>query len=163
MRTFMAAIIGILCLSPRAQAQVQVYGFGGAGGISPSNAYTYWSGSTLTAGAGAEYIARHGLSLSGELEAIRRKTYFGESKTSGVASLDLGYHFKRAGEHKVVPFVSVGFSSITGINVGAGLNYWFSPRMALRAEGRNHVLLGSDTVLNVFDFRLGLTFRAQRP
>jgi hypothetical protein len=163
MRSLVASIMFILCFSAsEARAQLQVYGFGGGGGISPNNVYTYWSGSTVTGGGGAEYVTRSGLAFSAELEAIRRKTYFNDSRTSAVASIDAGYHFKTGGERKLVPFVSGGYSSIRGINVGGGFNYWLSPRLAIRAEARNHTLLGSDTALNVYEFRLGVTLRPLR-
>jgi hypothetical protein len=153
----------ILCFSPsQALGQLQVYGFGGGGGITPNNVYTYWSGSTLTGGGGAEYVTRSGLSFAAELEAIHRKTYFNDSKASAVASFDAGYRFKSGSERKLVPFVSGGFSSIPGINVGGGVNYWFSPRLAIRVEGRTHTFLGSDTALNVYEFRFGITLRPLR-
>ena len=166
MRMSMRASILIFMWSVTAEAQMsnhrhfQGYVFAGGGSITPDNVYTYWHGPTITAGAGAEYIKANGIGISGEVEGVVRKTYYGESHGTALPSINLSYHF-RNGEpnRKLVPFVTGGFTSSPGVNAGAGVQYWRSPRFAIRTEARNHSLLGGDAILQVYEFRIGLAFR----
>jgi hypothetical protein len=166
MRSSIRASILIFVMSVASQAQTpnqrhfQGYVFVGGGSITPGDVYTFWRGPTVTAGAGAEYVKANGLGISGEVEGILRKTYYGERHASALPSINLSYHF-RNGEaaRKLVPFMTGGFTAFPGVNVGGGVQYWLSPRFALRTEIRNHSLLGGDAILQAYEFRIGLAFR----
>ena len=162
----MRASILIFILSVAAEAQtpnqrqVQGYVFDGGGSITTGNVYTYWRGPTLTAGAGAEYIKANGLGVCGEIEGILRKTYYGDIHGTALPSINLSYHFRNAeADRKLVPFVTGGFTAFPGLNVGGGVQYWLSPRFAIRTEARNHSLLGGDAILQAYEFRIGFAFR----
>src|SRR5262245_18993730 len=166
MRTTIRVSILMFILSVAAEAQtgnrrhIQAYVFAGGGSITPGNVYTFWQGPTVTAGVGAEYIKANGLGISGELEGIIRKTYYGETHSSALPSINLSYHFRNGEpESKLVPFLTGGFTSFSGVNVGAGVQYWLSPKFAIRTEVRNHSLLCGDAVLQAYEFRIGFAFR----
>ena len=67
------------------------------------------------------------------------------------------------GTGRLRPFVTGGYTALFGshqffnVNVGAGVNYRFQERIAVRVEFRNHTLSFS-TPLNSYGLRLGVGF-----
>lgn len=86
--------------------------------------------------------------------------------------VDILYHFMP--QHDLVPFVEVGggvthFQTpntpgmsatyyVGQVNYGAGLKYFVTPDIALRADAR-HAILVQDTAHNNFEYAVGLTFQ----
>jgi len=133
------------------------YGFFAPGVFTPGTT------SSLHFGVGGEGLVYKGLGVGGELG------YLAPTRASslgiGVASLDGSYHFlTRSPEQKVVPFVTggytLGFRSGTAnfLNYGGGVQYWFSRRLALRLEFRDHVHV-TGGVAHGLGFRVGVAFR----
>jgi len=131
------------------------YGFVGVGGNTGSN-----SGARFTAGGGGEALFYRGLGVGGEVGYLSSSNNFGNG--IGIGSVDLAYHFNRAG--KVAPFVTGGASAAFagggasgGGNFGGGIQYWPQEHVGMRFEVRDHVF-ASDSP-HLFTFRVGVTFR----
>jgi hypothetical protein len=82
-----------------------------------------------------------------------------------LGSANLSYHFTRSRRHEEWdPFLVAGVSAArfagTGgawINLGGGVNYWFSRRAALRGEFKGYA--GGQDLGGFGEFRFGVTFR----
>ena len=129
-------------------------------------------GSTIHIGGGGEFITKNGLGIGGELGYLANQESIGDG--IGTFSINGSYHFLKSSKPgKVVPFVTGGYTGFlvtggytgsfrgdyaNGINFGAGINYWFKPRVGLRFEFRDNVWL-PENAQHFFNFRVGLTFR----
>jgi len=137
-----------------------VYTFGGVGGVSPDDAYTFWTGTTVRAGVGVDRLLSGGFGILGEMEFLfRPESPVGDSDPVKLISLNPVYHF---GMGPFRPFVTGGVLLVGnpirpsfGLNVGGGVNYWIQDRVAVRVEFRDH-LLPIGTTLHSFGLRLGL-------
>lgn len=134
------------------------YVFAAPGGSSSSG-----GGGTLHLGGGGEGVFKNGAGIGAELAYLTPFESFGDG--IGTFSVNGSYHFLKASKsEKLVPFVTGGYTGFfrggyaNGANFGGGVNYWFKPRIGLRVEFRDNVIVqsGSAHLLNV---RLGLTFR----
>ena len=109
-------------------------------------------------GVGGDLLFKR-IGIGTELGYLTPIRHFGDG--IGVLSPNLSYHFASG---KVSPFVTGGYSLFfrnghaSGFNVGGGVNYWVSNRMALRFEVRDNVL--AEYINTHFvGIRAGLTFR----
>ena len=81
-----------------------------------------------------------------------------------VLSLNGIYSFKSASRPKISPFISGGASLMPasdvpgGMNLGAGVQYWFRERMGLRVEFRDHIFMGYRNH-HYYQARIGFAFR----
>ena len=63
----------------------------------------------------------------------------------GCLSINGLYAFRGSAGGKVVPFISGGYSllfrsgTLNAVNFGGGINYWFTRKVGLRLEFRDHV------------------------
>jgi len=160
-----AAMFVLTCISVGASAQSQErrgwgYGFIAVGGTAGDGSAT-----TLHYGGGGERLIYRGLGLGAELGNVTPIGDFGHGL--GIFSATASYSFGgRQSSRRITPFVSGGYSlkfrddddSGGGINIGGGVQYWASPRVAVRMEFRrdHHFSKG---VLNFYGVRLGLAFR----
>jgi hypothetical protein len=137
----------------------------------PAHGYVFFSlaqpfdrpGTGMAAGGGGEGFLYKGLSLGADVAYIFPKD---EPATGiGMFSVNPGYHFYQlTASRKVVPFVtggySLGFRNGVGnfFNYGGGVTYWFSERLGLRLELRDHryFTYPQDSLLM---FRMGLSIR----
>jgi hypothetical protein len=125
----------------------------------------------VSTGFGGNVVAYKGLGFGSEVVYAH-----GNGNSSvGTASLDFTYHFlskpnhSKPNQRNLEPFASVGQSfyfghrgSANGYNLGGGVNYWVTKRVALRFEVRDHAHIGPDQFLgarNFLAFRFGMTFR----
>ena len=82
----------------------------------------------------------------------------------GLFSINGSYHFATSRAPKVAPFVTAGYSGAFRqgyanlLNFGAGVDYWFRPRMGLKAEFRDH-LHTSGGASHLWEARLAFIFR----
>jgi hypothetical protein len=113
-------------------------------------------------GAGAEGLVGKGVSLGAD---VSYQSFAGGGGFNMITG-QFGYHFvDRSKPLRWDPFVTLGaggaFASEGGgsatVNFGGGFNYWFKPRIALRAEFRAHALAQAEEVLA--SARIGLSFR----
>ena len=84
----------------------------------------------------------------------------------GMFSLNPAYHFNGRGRSRAfVPFVTAGYSMlfrdtyVNGVNAGGGATWWPGDHAGLRVEGRLHHFETGPLGVNVFMFRIGLSFR----
>ena len=119
------------------------------------------SSATLTFGGGGEGLLTHWLGISADIGYL----FFprnGFSEGFGLFSPGVFYQFNR--NHKVVPFVTGGYSlafrqgTENLIHFGGGVNYWFSNHFGMRFEGRDHIdpRYGNE---NWLQFRVGFLMR----
>ena len=114
------------------------------------------------AAVGGEIIFGKGIGAGVEIGAIAGHSSFGEFSLNGYYQL-----VNPDKDRKLDPFITGGLtlgltvalfgsnSTTTMGNVGAGLNYWFSRHLGLRAEFRDLVNSGGQAPL----FRGGISFR----
>lgn len=151
--------ISLLCLlvvcgwGPCAYAQSHGYGFGGVtlGEQAPGDG-------ALRLGLGGNWRVLPHVTVGGEAGTIQK------DGTGAILSATAGVHLRQRVETGADPFFAAGITGArlrgeTGVygNFGGGINYWFRPRIAFRAEFRGYAG-GSD--LNSFsEFRFGISFR----
>jgi len=116
---------------------------------------------------GAEVVSKEGLGLGFEMGWAHWDRGRPWVRTP---SLDLSFHFPKFAHHKIEPFVQAGATLLyeqlgegrggVAINVGGGINYWFSRHLALRADVKGFpqpaYYQGYPTLV---EFRAGLTLR----
>jgi hypothetical protein len=105
------------------------------------------------------HLAPH-FDLGGEIGTIHKHD------VGVLASGNLSYHFAggRSRREEWDPFLTAGVSAahISGtgglyLNLGGGVNYWVSPRFALRGEFKGYP--GGQDLGGFAEFRFGMTFR----
>jgi hypothetical protein len=112
-------------------------------------------------GGGDAFLWR-GLTAGGEIGYYN----FPQDRSAGfgIANANLGYHWvNRRNPGKWEPFVNAGIigagfaggGAAASSGLGAGVNYWIKPRVALRTEARVTGFAEEAIVI----FRIGLTFR----
>ena len=166
-RSTIAAVLIVLFVPSIAFAQVQNerrgwgYGYVAFGGVAPNG-----SNVTFTFGGGGERLIYKDLGAGAELASITPIGRFDDG--FGLFSANASYHFGgKDNSRKTIPFVSGGYSLLfrdgtkSGVNVGGGIQYWASPRVALRFEVRDHAF--SEGVINrnfhLYGVRVGVLFR----
>jgi hypothetical protein len=111
-------------------------------------------------GVGLDFGLTPHLELGGEIGTIHKHD------VGVLASGNLSYHFNRSSRRRDEwdPFLVGGLSGarISGtsgfyLNLGAGVNYWFSPRWAFRGEFKGYP--GGQDLGGFAEFRFGVTFR----
>ena len=114
-------------------------------------------------GGGGEATFKNGAGIGAELAYLTPFRFPGDGL--GTFSVNVSRHFlKTSGSEKVVPFLTGGYTGFfregyaNGVNFGAGVNYWFKPRVGLRFEVRDNILVQDDAHHHL-NFRVGLTFR----
>ncbi len=127
-------------------------------------AVSHDGGRSAQIGAGAEGLVFRGLGAGADIGYLYPQRDFGRG--FGLLSVNGSYHFgtRRPGS-KVVPFVTAGYSlafrngHANLANFGGGLHYWFTDRVGLRAEFRDHVWGCSGCTTHFWGFRFGVAFR----
>jgi hypothetical protein len=110
------------------------------------------------AGAGAEFIVRHGLGAGAEIGYLT--PWSNGSNGVGVVSLNGLYRFDA--NQKTMPFLtggySLGFRSQAAHfgNIRGGITYWFSRGIGLRLELRDNI---RDSSTHWLILRVGIAFR----
>ncbi len=111
-------------------------------------------------GVGLDFRLTPRLDLGGEIGTIHKHD------VGILASGNLTYHFNRPRRRRdeLDPFLVGGISGarISGVsglyvNLGAGLNYWFTPRVAFRGEFKGYP--GGQDLGGFAELRFGITFR----
>jgi len=154
--TFILAglVIGLPLAAQEEESRFQGYGYFGVMG---SNGTTF--GKLLNPGLGAEVFAYKGLAASADIGYVG---YYNNFRADGLGlfSPNVSYHFLRS--RRVVPFITGGYTlafrsgTANLANYGGGLTYWFSRRVGLRVEGRDH----RDTDgYHLSALRVGMSFR----
>lgn len=118
----------------------------------------------LHAGGGGEGLIFKGLGAGAEIGYLFPRWYVGDG--IGLFSVNGSYHFgARTPGRKLVPFVTAGYSlAFRGghanlANFGGGVHYWFTDRVGLRAEFRDHVWACSYCSSHLWGVRVGVAFR----
>lgn len=121
------------------------------------------SNMTLHFGAGGEGIIGKGVGIGAELGYLAPRESLGDGL--GVFSPNGYYHFPgKNKDRKVDPFVTGGYTLFFRSghgnlwNFGGGVNYWFSRRLGLKVEIRDHIWPEEGTV-HYWGVRLGLALR----
>lgn len=110
-------------------------------------------------GMGLDFALSPHFDLGGEVGTIFK------SDVGLLGSANLSYHFDRSRRHEEWdPFLVMGVSAArfagesgAWVNLGAGLNYWFTRRVALRGEFKGYA--GGQDLGGFGEFRFGVTFR----
>ncbi len=160
MRCVIVATLLIICLPSLALAQGGGYVF-----FAPGQVRAFGQGSTtLHFGGGATYFAKNGLGFGAEVGIVGPKTNFGDFDF-GLFSLN-GYYAFKTGDKKIEPFITGGYSRSFGHesganygNFGGGANFWFMERMGFVAEFRDHIHREAGITAQLWEIRMGLTFR----
>ena len=156
--------VSLVCLAAPASTQAedntrkeagQGYVFAGIGAVNLED-------STIHFGGGGEVNLYKGLGFGVEIGYLSPIHYMGEG--IGILSLDGQYTFGTGTPGKVRPFLTGGYTLAfrdgyaNAINFGGGVHYWFSKRIGLRLEFRDHV---SPAVWNAHAWqgRVGFDFR----
>jgi hypothetical protein len=157
---FEKAVVLILVLGAAAAAQSSSgYVFVGPGGLTSSG---YTSG-TLHIGGGVDAILGRGLGLNIELGVLGPSDRF--EGAVGLFSPGATYYFRHRKELKLEPFVAGGYSLMFRQGhanlgyFGGGMNYWFSNRVGVRTEVRDHVTTEYGRAAHFWGVRFGLSFR----
>ena len=118
------------------------------------------SGALHIGGGGEGFVYRR-LGLGAEIGAVWPWSGPG-GEEEGLGSANLSYHFlPKTMDKRLEPFVTAGYSMQFragirhGVNAGVGTNIWLRENLALRLEGRGHVLKR----WGLGEFRIGVTFR----
>jgi hypothetical protein len=83
----------------------------------------------------------------------------------GILSVNGGYHFNRARQSKLSPFVTAGYSLAFReghenlFNFGGGVTWWVASHIGIRAEFRDYVWPCYYRVYHSPQFHLALSFR----
>jgi hypothetical protein len=166
MRYWALSFLAIALGSQAARAQTpkaeqrgagQGYVFFAPGAVAAS----YGSSALLHFGGGIEALMHRGFGVGLELGMVGPPQAVGAG--FGVFSADAQYTFGRR-TAKLSPFITGGYSLAfregfaSGINFGVGAHYWFSRRVGLRFEARDHVMVQYRDAHFVAG-RVGLAFR----
>jgi hypothetical protein len=158
MRTKVAALLVTMCAAAAAQNS-SGYFFFAPGGVTASG----HTSMTLHVGGGLDAILAKGVALNLELGALGPRERFSDGAL-GVFSPGGAYYFTRDKDRRLEPFVNGGYTLMFRnghenlFYVGGGANWWFSKRVGLRMEFRDHVSTHYNTV-QFWGFRLGAAFR----
>lgn len=170
MRKLSFVITLIVCLSVTASAQTgstasKPNGGGGYGYVffGPGGSVPHGGEATMHTGGGGEAVFKNGAGIGAELAYLAPFKYPGDGL--GTFSVNGSYHFlKTSGSEKVVPFLTGGYTGFfrdgyaNGVNFGAGVNYWFKPRVGLRVEFRDNIWVQNEAT-HFLNVRVGLNFR----
>ena len=125
------------------------------------------SGSYTTAmlhiGGGGEGVVGKGIGVGAEIGALGPMECF--RCAVGVFSPNGYFHFRRTRGQKIDPFVTGGYTLFFReghgnlFNFGGGVNYWFSRRVGLRLELRDHVSTSYGSTEHYWGGRIGVAFR----
>ncbi|MBI4454769.1 MAG: hypothetical protein HY644_02600 [Acidobacteria bacterium] len=141
------------------------YGFGAPGS-------TTGSVTTLHIGGGADWVNKKGWGVGAELGYFAATEAIGEGRA--IFSVDAAYHFlsSQTGQ-KAAPFIAGGYSAIIAKeshektvnlgNFGIGVNYWFSEKLGLRVEFRDHLRNDLGKTSHLWGIRIGVGFREVSP
>ncbi len=159
-RTCVIAVVALLA-SGAARAQTTGEGSVAVGPGAYSNGVS--AGPVIQFGGGGEAIVKRAFGIGGEASLT------GASGGGFLeSSLKASYHFRPQGAtHRVVPFVSGGYTllgtltergGLNGVNFGGGLTYWLG-REGVRVEVRDVVLDTGFRTTQYWTARIGLSFR----
>ena len=115
----------------------------------------------MSIGVGGEGFLVKGFAFGSELGYLFPRNF---SQGVGLLSLDPAYHFRRSRKHKLVPFVTAGYSlafrqgAFNLVNYGGGVTYWFGRNLGLRLEIRD-LRDTSEFAYHSTSIRLALSFR----
>jgi hypothetical protein len=118
------------------------------------------TGATIHLGGGVEIALPKGFGAGVEGGAVGSTQNYTDS-VLGVVSINGYYHFRQSRSIRTDPFVTGGYSlffrrgTANLGNFGGGVNYWFTPTLAFRAEFRDHAHVDG---IHFWGFRLGLSF-----
>jgi hypothetical protein len=110
-------------------------------------------------GVGVDFNLAPHFDVGGEIGTIHK------NDVGVLASGNLSYHFTRPRRREELdPFLTIGLSGarISGtsgfyLNLGGGVNYWFTSRVAFRGEFKGYP--GGQDLGGFAEFRFGVTFR----
>ncbi|HBY61253.1 MAG TPA: hypothetical protein DEH78_15640 [Solibacterales bacterium] len=111
-------------------------------------------------GGGGEWVSRWGLGAGAEVGYLGARSF---GSGFGTFSPSASYHFLKRG--KWDPFAAGGYTlgfrngTINMFHFGGGTNYWFSNRVGLKLEFRDHVYSPGRAAVHFWGFRFGATFR----
>lgn len=168
MRKLLLALLTVIVIPSGMLAQTaeqhrgQGYVFFAPGGLSAFGTTT----TTVHFGGGGELLVYKGLGVGGEVGYLTPTQSFSDGL--GTLSLNGSYHLlPYKGEGKVALFVTAGYSlffrsgTANLLNVGGGLNYWFTKRVGLRVEVRDHIWpnRGGESTAHFWGVRVGIALR----
>ncbi len=152
-------LLAVPAVAPAQDAQKkntgQGYVFVGAGAANIEEGALHFGG-------GGELNLYKGLGLGVELGYLNPMQSLGDG--IGIFSLNGQYTFNQDTANKVKPFVTGGYSlafrsgTMSALNFGGGVHYWFSDRVGLRLEFRDHVP-PEYSKTHIWEGRIGFDFR----
>ena len=140
---------------PRELPGGQGYAFTGFGAANAEDMILHFGG-------GGEAYLYRGLGIGAEIGYLGPAGYLGEG--IGVFSANGLYNFSPERRRRVQPFVTGGYSlafrdgTANCVNFGGGIHYWFSDKLGLRLEFRDH-LNPSYADEHFWQGRVGIEFR----
>jgi hypothetical protein len=156
---FLTVVTGVASAQSTSERRMRGYAFVAPGGTAGDG-----SAFTIHYGGGAEGLVFRGLGLGAELGNVSPMGI--DAGNLGIFSMNLSYNFGARGSSRgAAPFVTGGYSlrfaddeeTVSGINLGAGVQYWATDRLGMRIEFRDHHF--SRGVLNFYGVRVGLALR----
>lgn len=133
----------------------QGYAFVGFGAANGEDALLHFGG-------GGEANLYKGLGFGVEIGYLSPIRYMSEG--IGIFSANGLYTFGAGRTGKVKPFITGGYTlafrsgTLNAVNFGGGLHYWFSNKVGLRFEFRDHVSPTAGNV-HIWQGRVGFAFR----
>lgn len=115
---------------------------------------------TLDFGGGGEIVWPNGLGFGVDAGLIAPVEEF--SAAVGIVSPGVIYQFRTSGKHR--PYVRGGYTLLFRegtanlVHFGGGLDTWFSERLGLKVEVRDHLFVQAPDV-NILQFHVGLVIR----
>lgn len=112
--------------------------------------------SAIHFGGGGEFDLYKGLGLSIDLGYMARTERL--SSGIGIVSPNGRYAFRRSADSKLIPYITAGYSLLfrnsvaNAFNFGGGIDYWFAEKFGLKAEFRDHILIGCNEAVTPIRF-----------
>jgi len=149
----LAALAVLVAPAPASAQYLGVYAFTGVSGPHAP----LWQ-----AGGGIERVYGNGVGISGEGGIATNGDYYQKLSHFTINGL---YHFKTK-DRRLDPFVLGGFGFVADWDgaggvfpIGAGLNYWTSPRVGIRLEFKDNFFPAQENAFHMAGFRIGVTLR----
>ncbi len=160
-RSVLSGIL-LLLVSTAAAAQVPKRKSAGQGYVFVGTGAANTEEGLLHFGGGGELNLYKGFGMGVELGYLSPMQSLGDG--IGVFSLNAQYTFNQDSANRVKPFLTGGYSlafrsgTMSALNFGGGVHYWFSDRIGLRLEFRDHVP-PEYSKTHLWEGRVGFDFR----
>jgi hypothetical protein len=155
MKHVVAVLLFAVVLCGLASAQTSGYAF-----VAPTLGD---GGNGIGLGGGAKYMLKDGLGAGADYTFVGSTTDF---RNSGFSLISANGYYQFKAEGKLKPFVTAGYSrsfmngaDANFANLGGGVNYWFKSKAGLLLEFRDFLNRDSGVTGQLWQVRMGLSFK----